>query len=324
MQEKAILEAFAEEEPPSVKSPTAVKYDVLRDVSIHLSEKFLDMFEGMYFEDVRTGLSGGRHEITTMTFSGKMGTQPEQAVLHSIMEDVDNGTAAMGLHGEGGHKKRRRLLGNSTFSNAITLNCENCPASIKVWPNGSFKVAGCRHFSDLEKLITTSHMAIAKRHFELLGTSFPMTIESLELSMINVHFLVSANVKLRLFYEHMTPVCTALGGRCVFPENGYSGVKVYDAEKTFASLFRTGRGIIVARSPLLVLTMYRLIFGAVEKHRNDIVDATSKYVPWTDWPAQAQCLPGLMHTHPPVRFVVDACPYCQRGGNCIAFSKKTN
>lgn len=153
---------------------------------------------------------------------------------------------------------------DSTFYNQVTIGYEDkytCKA-VKVFPNGSFQVAGCADICDCRR--------VASQLAHILSTIFerPMPAKDFKIVMINTNFAMNQPVNLMEVFETLDEkrylsgaMAESLKGydrpdfKVSFNPDTYSAVKIKfkprpGMKKVTASVFSTGKVIVTGAETL--------------------------------------------------------------------------
>ena len=138
----------------------------------------------------------------------------------------------------------------SEFYNQVTIGYEDAYTvkAIKVFPNGSFQVAGCADLTDCRR--------VCEQLSHILGSIFehPMSADAFKVVMINTNFAMNQSVNLMEIFEKL--------GRSKkhrfevsFNPDRYSAVKIKfqprpNMKQVTASVFSTGKVIVTGAETL--------------------------------------------------------------------------
>lgn len=136
----------------------------------------------------------------------------------------------------------------TTFYNQVTIAYEDqySNKSIKVFPNGSFQVAGCSDLRDCKRIVR--QLTFLMQHI----LESPLTTENFRVVMINTNFSVNSHVDLSRVINVLSQEKKFIVS---FNPDRYSAVKVkfHPAENTkqvTASIFSTGKIIVTGAETL--------------------------------------------------------------------------
>jgi len=183
--------------------------------------------------------------ITTITMLGKFN---QTISIQTIRDSFANGPIRMrrrGTHTNGFEWSLRE----TTFYNQVTLsyfdNFSN--KSIKVFPNGSFQVAGCSDRRDCRRIV--QQLTFFLKHIE--SVSGDLESEPFRVVMINTNFSLNSPVDLAQVMDVLS------GPKYIvsFNPDRYSAVKVKfcpaeNTKQVTASIFSTGKIIVTGAETL--------------------------------------------------------------------------
>jgi TATA-box binding protein (TBP) (component of TFIID and TFIIIB) len=151
-------------------------------------------------------------------------------------------------------------LRETTFYNQVTIGYEDqySNKSIKVFPNGSFQVAGCSDLRDCRRIV--------RQLTFLLGDIFETKLdtENFRVVMINTNFSMNSSVDLSKVIESLSSEKKFVVS---FNPDRYSAVKVkfHPAENTkqvTASIFSTGKIIVTGAETLREIALAYEVLNA--------------------------------------------------------------
>lgn len=153
-------------------------------------------------------------------------------------------------------------LKNAAFYNQVTIGYQDqfSNKSIKVFPNGSFQVAGCSDLRDCKRIVRQlTHLV---QH--ALELEKPMETEKFRVVMINTNFSMNSPVNLMKVIDVLSAEKKFLVS---FNPDRYSAVKVkfHPAENTkqvTASVFSTGKIIVTGAETLREIALAYEVLNA--------------------------------------------------------------
>jgi TATA-box binding protein (TBP) (component of TFIID and TFIIIB) len=189
-------------------------------------------------------------QITTITMTCKL-LASERINLDLIREAFrENGSIRIRRKGAlyDGHEWTMK---ETTFYNQVTIGYRDqySTKSIKVFPNGSFQVAGCSDLYDCKRVSKQLSFLLSN----ILKLSEPLTAEAFRVVMINTNFSMNRPVNLNTIIEKLSRERSMF--EVSFNPDRYSAVKIKfkprpDMKQVTASVFSTGKIIVTGAETL--------------------------------------------------------------------------
>jgi TATA-box binding protein (TBP) (component of TFIID and TFIIIB) len=189
-------------------------------------------------------------QITTITMTCKL-LASERINLDLIREAFrKNGSIRIRRKGAlyDGHEWTMK---ETTFYNQVTIGYRDqySTKSIKVFPNGSFQVAGCSDLYDCKRVSKQLSFLLSS----ILNLSEPLTAEAFRVVMINTNFSMNRPVNLNTIIEQLSRERHIF--EVSFNPDRYSAVKIKfkpgpDMKQVTASVFSTGKIIVTGAETL--------------------------------------------------------------------------
>ena len=189
-------------------------------------------------------------QITTITMTCKL-LASERINLDLIREAFrENGSIRIRRKGAlyDGHEWTMK---ETTFYNQVTIGYRDqySTKSIKVFPNGSFQVAGCSDLYDCKRVSRQLSFLLSN----ILKLSEPLTAEAFRVVMINTNFSMNRPVNLNTIIEQLSRERNMF--EVSFNPDRYSAVKIKfkpraDMKQVTASVFSTGKIIVTGAETL--------------------------------------------------------------------------
>lgn len=139
----------------------------------------------------------------------------------------------------------------TTFYNQVTIGYvdQYSTKSIKVFPNGSFQVAGCSDLYDCQRVSKQLSFLLSS----ILKLAEPLTAEAFRVVMINTNFAMNRPVNLNTIIEELSRERGMF--EVSFNPDRYSAVKIKfrprpDMKQVTASVFSTGKIIVTGAETL--------------------------------------------------------------------------
>ena len=139
----------------------------------------------------------------------------------------------------------------TTFYNQVTIGYRDqySTKSIKVFPNGSFQVAGCSDLYDCQRVSKQLSFLLSS----ILKLSEPLTAEAFRVVMINTNFSMNRPVNLNTIIEELSRERAMF--EVSFNPDRYSAVKIKfkprpEMKQVTASVFSTGKIIVTGAETL--------------------------------------------------------------------------
>ena len=190
-------------------------------------------------------------KITTITMLASCTQKIDTTKLRQVFGRLEH--LCMHRGGERDSEILWSLDENNHFYNGTTLKYEDkySKKSVKIFPNGSVQVAGCRDLFDCQRVI-----AQLKCMFKnYLGLGDIIDSEKFEIAMINSNYSLNYKVNLMKVAEHFRAYKNVFN--VSFQPETYSAVKIkfkpFEGEKTkeiTTSIFSTGKIIITGAKTL--------------------------------------------------------------------------
>lgn len=146
-------------------------------------------------------------------------------------------------------------LKETTFYNQVTVSYRDqySTKSIKIFPNGSFQVAGCSDLFDCKRVV--GQLTFLLQH--ILELEEPIPTEAFRVVMINTNFSLKARVNLMAIIEKLSRTTETIDLKFIvsFNPDRYSAVKVKfqpapGTKQVTASIFSTGKVIVTGAETL--------------------------------------------------------------------------
>lgn len=189
-------------------------------------------------------------QITTITMTCKL-LASERINLELIREAFrEKGSIRIRRKGAlyDGHEWTMK---ETTFYNQVTIGYKDqySTKSIKVFPNGSFQVAGCSDLYDCKRVSKQLSFLLSS----ILKLSEPLTAEAFRVVMINTNFSMNRPVNLNTVIDHLSRERSMF--EVSFNPDRYSAVKIKfkprpDMKQVTASVFSTGKIIVTGAETL--------------------------------------------------------------------------
>lgn len=204
----------------------------------------IDEFRNAFPEDVRPSWV----KITTITMVAKFGQVVDLDKLRQVFARVDHLCLQRDGHEDSDFQW---FIKNTTFYNQITLVYKDrySTKSVKIFPNGSIQVAGCRDLFDCRRII-----AQLKQIFSTyLDMRDMIQDEDFRVVMINSNYSLNYNLNLMMVARHFQNHGNTFS--VSFQPDKYSAVKIKfkpaeNMKKITTSIFSTGKIIITGAETL--------------------------------------------------------------------------
>lgn len=185
-------------------------------------------------------------------------------------------------------------LKETTFYNQVTVSYKDqySTKSIKIFPNGSFQVAGCSDLFDCKRVV--GQLKFLLQH--VLELEEPIPVESFRVVMINTNFSLNARVSLMEVISKLSAAKTTdLKFIVSFNPDRYSAVKVKfqpapGTKQVTASIFSTGKVIVTGAETLREIALaYETLNRELESTRiqdDPVTDSETNIVmgyPFDQW-----------------------------------------
>jgi TATA-box binding protein (TBP) (component of TFIID and TFIIIB) len=207
----------------------------------------MDEFRNMMNEGTRPSWV----KITTITMLSKCMQEIDTHKLREAFGRLDH--LCMRRDGHLDSEILWSLDEDNNFYNGITLKYEDTYSkkSIKIFPNGSVHVAGCRDLFDCQRVI--AQLKCMFKHY--LGLGDIIDSESFQIAMINSNFSLNYKVNLMKVAEHFRAYKNVF--TVSFQPETYSAVKIKfkpfedeNKKPITASIFSTGKILITGAKTL--------------------------------------------------------------------------
>jgi hypothetical protein len=271
-----------------------------------LGDEFFDLFEYAFFQKL------SRIAIPMMTVIADTGlTLDIQHIYSSIENDEETFFEAH----------------TSSISDGRTIMFRNrlSPITLQVFPSsGKLQLAGCTSHIDAMLLTGMFLKTIGKE--DDCTVQFHIKLMNMTCMLSSVNLKVSDPDLLRTMNAALQRIHPLDDKHRAEKREHYSACVVYMRHKDYkisGRLFSSGCMSITAQSPSDILRMLRFIVEFFHANRQYTYEPTTKDVQRTqkqDYWSFTNLMsvlsgPDVAHTHPPTRFLVDGCEYCQKHGN---------
>lgn len=216
----------------------------------------------------------------------------------------------------------------SSISEGRTLMFRHCqsPITLQVFASGKLQLAGCTSHIDAMALTSTFLHDIGKAeactvqfHVKLLNVT--CMLQGINLKVSDPDFLRSMNASLQRLHplddKHRAEKREHYSACVVYMRNATD-------QKISCRLFSSGCVSITAQRPSDILRMVQFIVDFFQAHKQYTYEPSNKDVikaqkhDFWSFTNLMSVLSGdepVAHTHPPTRFLVEGCRYCQTYGN---------
>jgi hypothetical protein len=279
---------------------------------------FLDAFEVMHVAGERAAhIQPRRLTITMITFVASLSKPLSPAMLRDVAARIETGKSDL-----------FRLAGNQplvTGAKSIMLRDSLTCSTTQIFHSGKIQFGGCA--SQIEMAGLLQEVLVLLDDPEVL-------IDDFQTHLVNLNVGLGKRVRIgQTVVESLNDSLAPLNNRrCAEKRENYAPVTIVlpchtsDTKAVTCQLFASGSLQCSAPTIADLVTAYTFVIDFLEQHASEVlVDFTDKDLEddrtknsrcWSELARQA--CPGLVHTHLPVRHVVEGCVYCKLFGNVFA------
>jgi TATA-box binding protein (TBP) (component of TFIID and TFIIIB) len=189
-------------------------------------------------------------QITTITMTCKL--LASERINLDLIRDAFRESGSIRIRRKGAlYDGHEWTMKETTFYNQVTIGYRDqySTKSIKVFPNGSFQVAGCSDLYDCKRVSKQLSFLLSN----ILKLTEPLTAEAFRVVMINTNFSMNRPVNLNTIIEKLSQERNMF--EVSFNPDRYSAVKIKfkprpEMKQVTASVFSTGKIIVTGAETL--------------------------------------------------------------------------